>query len=301
MIYTITFNPALDYIVSVDNFRMGFTNRTDGETLLAGGKGINVSMVLQNLGYESTALGFIAGFTGEEIQRRLKESGCHTEFIMLPEGTSRINVKIKNVDGTEINSKGPEIDKASLDKLLTRLDILSEGDMLVLAGSIPASVPNSVYHDMMERLQDKGVLIVVDATGELLMNVLPLHPFLIKPNNHELGEIFGVTLRTAEEVAPYAEKLQKMGAKNVLVSMAGEGAVLAAEDGKIYKQPAPKGTLVNAVGAGDSMVAGFLAGWLKTKDYGEAFKMGVAAGSASAFSELLATKEEVEQLLAQMK
>ncbi len=301
MIYTITFNPALDYIISVENFRMGLTNRTDKETLLPGGKGINVSMVLKNLGLESTALGFIAGFTGEEIRRRVEKTGCRTEFITIPEGFSRINIKLKNVDGMEINGKGPDIDAESLNRLLCRLDTLKEGDVLVLAGSIPDSIPDSIYQDICKRLSDKNIIIVVDATKDLLMNVLPLHPFLIKPNNHELGDIFGVKLHTAEEVIPYARKLQEKGARNVLVSMAGEGAVLAAENGEVYKRPAPTGRLVNAVGAGDSMVAGFLTGWLKTKDYGEAFKMGVATGSASAFSELLATKEEVETLLMQME
>lgn len=300
MIYTITFNPALDYIVSVNDFKMGLTNRTDGETLLPGGKGINVSIVLKNLGVENTALGFMAGFTGKEISRRLEEIGCRTEFIEIENGFSRINVKLKNVDGTEINGKGPDIDKESLQKLLDRLDTLKKGDVLVLAGSIPSSLPDSIYQQICERLSGRGIIIAVDATRELLMNVLPFSPFLIKPNNHELGEIFGVTLRTAEEVIPYAEKLREMGASNVLVSMAGEGAVLAAADEKIYQREAPKGRLVNAVGAGDSMVAGFLAGWLKTGSYEEAFKMGVAAGSASAFSDLLATKEEVDGLLMQM-
>lgn len=301
MIYTITFNPALDYIVTIKDFKMGLTNRTDKETLLPGGKGINVSIVLKNLGLESTALGFVAGFTGKEICRRVEEIGCRTEFIEIQDGFSRINIKLKNVDGMEINGRGPDIDKESLEKLFTRLDALEEGDVLVLAGSIPASVPDSVYCDICKRLSGRGITIVVDATKDLLMNVLPLKPFLIKPNNHELGEIFGVSLQTAEEVIPYAEKLREMGAENVLVSMAGKGAVLAAADGKIYKGPAPKGTLVNAVGAGDSMVAGFMAGYLKTKSYGEAFKMGVATGSASAFSELLATKEEVENVLKQME
>lgn len=296
MIYTITFNPALDYIVSVKDFQMGMTNRTGEELLLAGGKGINVSIVLQNLGMESTALGFVAGFTGEEIRRQLEEMDCKTEFITVPKGLSRINVKLKNAEGTEINGKGPDIDGDSLQKLLTRLDALKEGDVLVLAGSIPASIPNSIYRDIMERLADRGILIVVDATKSLLLNVLELKPFLIKPNHHELGEIFGVTLQTRDEVIPYAKKLQEMGAANVLVSMAGEGAVLVAADGTVYQQPAPQGKLVNGVGAGDSMVAGFLAGWFHTGSYGEAFQMGLAAGSASAFSERLATKEEVEAL-----
>ena len=300
MIYTITLNPALDYIVSVKDFKMGMTNRTEEETILPGGKGINVSLVLKNLGFETTALGFIAGFTGEEIRRRLEEEGCKTEFIELSEGFCRINIKLKNVDGMEINGKGPHIDKESLVRLMNRLDTLESGDVLVLAGSIPATLPDSIYKDICETLSGRGIMLVVDATKDLLMNVVPLKPFLIKPNHHELGEIFGVTLRTAEDVMPYAVRLREMGAQNVLVSMAGEGAVLASADGGLYKRSAPKGNLVNAVGAGDSMVAGFLAGYLETNNYEEAFKWGVAAGSASAFSELLATKSEVDNLLQQM-
>lgn len=300
MIYTITFNPALDYIVSVENFKMGVTNRTDKEIMLPGGKGVNVSLVLKNLGLENTALGFTAGFTGAEIKRRLEEAGCRTDFIDIPEGYSRINIKLKNADGTEINGNGPDISAEKLDRLLTGLDALQAGDILVLAGSIPASIPDSIYRDIMERLADRDIMIVVDATRDLLLNVLPLKPFLIKPNHHELGDIFGVNLKTAKEVTPYAAKLQEMGARNVLVSMAGEGAVLVAEDGSVHVRPAPEGKLINGVGAGDSMVAGFVAGYLKTKNYAEAFKMGVATGSASAFSELLATKEEVERLLARM-
>lgn len=301
MIYTITFNPALDYILSVDDFRLGKTNRTAQETILAGGKGINVSIVLKNLGYESTALGFVAGFTGEEIQRRIEQLGCRAEFITIDSGMSRINIKLKSIDGTEINGQGPEIDEKSLDKLMARLQRLESGDVLVLAGSIPASIPDSIYKDIMEKLADRNILIAVDATRDLLVNVLENKPFLIKPNNHELGEIFGVKLDGRQEVIPYARKLQERGARNVLVSMAGEGAVLAAEDGRIYESEAPKGKLVNSVGAGDSMVAGFLAGWLETGDYGQAFRMGVATGSASAFSEQLATRQEAEKLLEQIR
>ena len=296
MIYTVTFNPSLDYFVTLDDFKMGRTNRTVTESMMPGGKGINVSAVLHNLGVETTALGFIAGFTGEEIRRKTMEMGFGCEFIPVDGGYSRINMKLKDFDGTEINGKGPEIGSEALDQLLTRLDSLKQGDGLVLAGSIPGSIPASIYRDIMERLADKGVLFVVDATGELLLNVLTYHPFLIKPNHHELGEIFGVELTSREDVVPYAKKLQEKGARNVLVSMSGEGAVLAAEDGQIYMSPAPRGKLVNAVGAGDSMVAGFLAGWMLQKDYGHAFRMGMAAGSATAFSEALASREDIQQV-----
>lgn len=293
MIYTVTFNPSLDYIVTVKEFALGKTNRTVTEQMLPGGKGINVSTVLANLGIESTALGFTAGFTGEEIVKRVQNLGFTCDFIRVPEGFSRINIKMKDFDGTEINGKGPVIGAAEVEQLFHRLDQLKEGDVLVLAGSIPASMPDSTYRDIMNRLSDKGILFVVDATGELLLNVLEYHPFLIKPNNHELGEIFGVQLKTREAVIPYARKLRERGARNVLVSMAGQGAVLVDENGAVYELPAPLGKLVNAVGAGDSMVAGFLAGWMFKKEYLHAFKMGIAAGSASAFSELLATEAEI--------
>ena len=300
MVYTVTFNPSLDYIVDVEDFRLGMTNRTCSEQMMAGGKGINVSIVLQNLGIENTALGFIAGFTGEEIRRQVAEMGIRAQFISIPEGISRINLKLRSIDGTEINGMGPSIGRAQLDALYEKLDTLTDKDTLVLAGSIPASMPSSIYCDIMERLYAKGVTFVVDATKQLLLNVLRYRPFLIKPNNHELGELFGVTLSTREAVIPYARKLQEQGARNVLISMAGQGDVLVAEDGSVHLTPAPKGTLVNAVGAGDSMVAGFLAGWQERHDYGHAFRMGVAAGSASAFSRYLATREEVERVFAQL-
>ena len=296
MIYTVTFNPSLDYIVSVNDFQLGLTNRTDSELILPGGKGINVSTILMNLGIDSTAFGFAAGFTGEEIIREVEAMGLRSDFIKIDSGISRINLKLKNIDGTEINGSGPEISEEKIEELLRKLDILGEGDILVLAGSIPASMPADMYSTIMERLQHKNVTFIVDATKDLLINVLKYKPFLIKPNNHELGELFDVKLTTREEVIPYGKKLQKQGARNVLISMAGEGAVLVAEDGSVYEAPAPKGTLVNAVGAGDSMVAGFTAGWIEKKDYRHAFYMGVSAGSASAFSEYLATKEEIMDL-----
>lgn len=297
MIYTVTFNPSLDYIVGVDDFKLGVTNRTSYEQMLAGGKGINVSYVLKNLGFESTALGFLAGFVGEELRKRLTEDGIRTDFLELEDGISRINVKLKSIDGTEINGMGPDIAPDKVKALRDKINELKTGDILILAGSIPQTMPDTIYMDIMADLQGKGVDIVVDATRDLLMNVLSYKPFLIKPNNHELGEIFGVELKKREDVVPYARKLQEKGARNVLVSMAGEGAVLIDENGEEYMSEAPKGKVVNAVGAGDSMVAGFVAGYLERKDYGYAFHKGLAAGSASAFSEQLATKEEVEALL----
>ncbi len=296
MIYTVTFNPSLDYIVTVDDFKLGLTNRTTTELMLPGGKGINVSIVLSNLGVKNTAFYFSAGFIGEEITRRIEESGINADYIRVEKGNSRINLKLKSIDGTEINGMGPDITEDNVEELMKKLDQVTRGDILVLAGSIPSTMPDSIYSDIMERLENRGVKIVVDATKDLLLNVLKFKPFLIKPNNHELGDIFGVELKTRESVIPYAKKLQEMGAKNVVVSMAGEGAVLIGSDGSVVMSEAPKGTLVNGVGAGDSMVAGFIAGWLQDGKLERAFKMGLAAGSASAFSEYLATKEEVMKI-----
>ena len=297
VIYTVTFNPSLDYIVSVKDFRPGMTNRTSSELMLAGGKGINVSIVLGNLGIKSTALGFIAGFTGDEIVRRLHNGGINSEFIKINDGISRINIKLKSIDGTEINGQGPHIDSSHIEQLMNRLRRLESGDVLVLAGSIPAGISDNIYKDIMDMLKDKGVQIVVDATSRLLTNVLEYNPFFIKPNQHELGDIFNVTLNTQEEVIPYALELKKMGAVNVCVSMGGKGAILVADDGNVYKAKAPDGILKNSVGAGDSLVAGFLSGWIEKKDYEYAFMKGVATGSASAFSERLATNGEVNDLI----
>jgi 1-phosphofructokinase len=300
MIYTVTFNPSLDYIVSVDHFQVGAVNRTNTELMFPGGKGINVSMVLKNLGYDSVALGFMAGFTGKEIVRLLDEREVKSDFINVAEGISRINVKLRSDEESEINGMGPAISAADIDKLYAQLDKLADGDVLVLAGSIPSVMPESMYMDIMKYLEDKNLHIVVDATKDLLMNVLPYHPFLIKPNNHELGEIFGVTLNTKEEVIPYAKKLQEKGARNVLISMAGEGALLVTEDDQVFESMPPKGKVKNSVGAGDSMVAGFIAGYMNSHDYEEAFYMGLCTGSASAFSDNLATKPEVTALLQQL-
>lgn len=307
MIYTVTFNPSLDYIVGVDNFQTGKVNRTSEEVIFPGGKGINVSIVLGNLGMKSTPLGFTAGFTGNEIKRLLHEFDIEDDFIDVDNGLSRINVKLRSLDGegaekkvieeSEINGMGPMIDQESLDQFYAQLDQLQKGDVLVLAGSIPTVLPSTMYRDIMARLQEKEILIVVDATKDLLINVLEYHPFMIKPNNHELGELFGVIIEDKDDVITYAKKLQEKGARNVLVSMAGDGAVFVAEDGSTYKMEAPKGKVKNSVGAGDSMVAGFVYGYLTEKDYEKAFHYGVCTGSASAFSENLATRDEVMNLL----
>ena len=297
MIYTVTFNPSIDYIVNVDNFMTGVVNRTSKEIIFPGGKGINVSMVLKNLGEESTALGFMAGFTGDAITRLLQEKGVTADFIHVTEGLSRINVKLRAQTETEINGQGPKIASEDIRKLYGKLDALQDGDTLVLAGSIPDTMPESMYMDIMEHLQNKKLNIVVDATRDLLMNVLAYHPFLIKPNNHELGEMFDVVLKTNDEIVEYAKKLQEKGARNVLVSMAGDGAILITEEGEVHVTPCPKGEVKNSVGAGDSMVAGFITGYLRSNgDYNEALKMGTAAGSATAFSEDVATGEKIMEL-----
>lgn len=298
MIYTVTFNPSLDYIVRVENFRAGTINRTYYENILPGGKGINVSIVLKNLGHDSTALGFMAGFTGREICARLEKFGVASDFIDVAEGLSRINLKMKSDEETEINGQGPKITDGDIEKLYEKLDTLKAGDILIISGSVPNTLPGDMYERIMSRLEGRGIEIVVDAEKDLLVNVLKFHPFLIKPNNHELGAIYGVELKKKDEVVPYAKKLQEAGAKNVLISMAGEGAVFISEKGDVLKSEAPKGKVVNSVGAGDSMVAGFMTGYLETGDYEKAFKMGLCTGSASAFSPDLATRPEVEALLA---
>lgn len=297
MIYTVTFSPCLDYAVWVSDLNLGEVNRVEKEQMLPGGKGINVSIVLHNLGYESMALGFVAGFTGREIESKVKEIGLRSNFINLEKGNSRINIKLKAQEETDINGIGPVIEEAHLNKLFAQLDRLNESDILVLAGSIPNGVSSTIYFEIMERLRENKVKIVVDATNDLLVNVLEKRPFLIKPNNHELGEIFNVELKNKDEIIFYAKKLQEMGARNVLVSMAGDGAIFLSEEGNCLESKAPKGQVVNSVGAGDSMVAGFLAGYLESENYEHAFKMGVATGSASAFSDQLAKREEVIKLL----
>ncbi len=302
MIYTITFNPALDYTVNVGEFKIGEINRTTYESIMPGGKGINVSYVLKNLGYDSTALGFIAGFSGMEIARIISESGLNSDFIAVSGGVSRINVKIKSSVETEINARGPEITEKHMKMLLTKIDNIKKGDTLILAGSVPSSVGENTYssileHMNLEHMNGSGVLVVIDAENNLLMNTLKYRPFLVKPNNYELCSIFNVPVSNDKDViAKYASVLHQLGAKNVLVSMAGDGAVLVTENACVLKCDAPKGDVINSVGAGDSMVAGFIAGWYEKHDYEYAFKMGVSAGSARCFSDKLAELEQVKKI-----
>lgn len=296
MIYTVTFNPSLDYVVQVEHFQGDAVNRTSEEHVYPGGKGNNVAVIASNLGMKSRALGFKAGFTGDAMEQMLQAFGCDTDFIALEEGVTRINVKVKSDDEFEINGQGPRIPEEKILQLYKKLAALESGDVLVLSGSIPNTLPDDMYERIMERLAGTGVRISVDATKDLLMNVLKYHPFLIKPNNHELGEMFGVRLESDDEIAEYARMLQEMGARNVLVSMAGDGAILITEDGSVLKQLPPAGEVVNSVGAGDSMVAGFLTGYLKTGSYKEALKLGTAAGSATAFTSWLADHEAIDKL-----
>lgn len=296
MVYTVTFNPAIDYIVHTEEMKLGETNRSEHEEMYFGGKGINVSIVLRELGIASKALGFTAGFTGEAIEKGLIDMGIDTDFVRLDSGNSRINVKIKAAEETELNGQGPHIDDKAISALYEKLDKLTDGDTLILAGSIPSSLPSDIYQRILERLSSRKIKAVVDATKDLLLNVLQYKPFLVKPNNHELGEMFGVTLKTDEEIEKYARKLKDMGAVNVLISMAGDGAMLIDEYGKMHRCGVCKGTVKNSVGAGDSMVAGFTAGSLQG-DYEYALKLGTAAGGATAFSDGLATKEKIAELL----
>ena len=299
MIYTVTFNPAIDYIVHTGTMQVGQVNRSQGEELYFGGKGINVSFVLHELGLPSKALGFVAGFTGAAIEAGIQEQGIATDFVHPDSGFSRINVKIKSGEETELNGQGPNISEAAVAELFEKLNQLQDGDVLILAGSIPNTMPADSYEKILAHLSDKKIKVVVDATKDLLLKVLPYHPFLIKPNNHELGELFGVTLHSIEEIATYAKKLQEMGAQNVLISMAGDGAFLIDETGKQHVCGVCKGTVKNSVGAGDSMVAGFVAGSMHG-DYEAALKLGTAAGGATAFSEGLAQRAEIERLLQQL-
>ena len=301
MIYTVTFNPAIDYVVRLDApLEVGQVNRAKGEDCVLGSKGINVSGVLAQLGHKSVALGFVAGETGAWLERGLAAQGIATDFIRLEQGMTRINVKIKAGQETELNGAGPDIPERAMQQLEEKLDALNENDILILAGSIPQSLAQDTYERLLARLDGKGVRCVVDATRDLLVNVLQYHPFLIKPNNYELGEIVGRELATDEEIIAAAHTLQAKGARNVLVSMAGDGALLVDESGEVHRIGCPKGRVVNSVGAGDSMVAGFVAGWLQSGSYTQALRLGTACGSATAFSLGLATKEKIDELLAQL-
>lgn len=299
MIYTVTFNPAIDYVVHLSGgLKPGAINRNVSEEYQFGGKGVNVSNVLRALGFDTVALGFVAGFTGDGLENGLREMGLQTDFIHVSEGMTRVNVKVKAAEETEINGIGPTITDADMARLYEKLDAITPEDTLVLSGSIPKCLPGDTYEKIMARLDGRGIRIAVDAEKDLLLNVLKYHPFLIKPNNHELGEMFGRVLKTDEEIAACARELQKRGGRNILISMAGDGAMLIDESGAFHRMGCPKGRVVNSVGAGDSMVAGFLAGVLKTNDYGYALKLGTAAGSATAFSIGLATGEQVDSLMA---
>lgn len=300
MIYTVTLNPALDYVVGVRQFVPGQTNRTQREAIVCGGKGINVSAMLANLGVKSRALGFAAGFTGEEIVRRVAAMGIEADFITLKEGFSRINVKLKSEQETEINGQGPEIAPKDIEELFGRLTGLREGDILVLSGSIPSSVKPDIYAGIMGQVSGRGVKCVVDAEKNLLLSTLKYHPFLIKPNRQELGTMFERELNTEEEIVACGRLLQEQGAENVLVSMAGNGSILIGGDGALYRQGVCRGRVINSVGAGDSMVAGFLAGFLEKKELSWALKLGTACGGATAFSEGIGTRENVEKLLLQL-
>lgn len=300
MIYTVTLNPAIDYLINLDNLEIGRINRVEDEKVYAGGKGINVSNMLKQLGHENTALGFISGFTGNFIVNTLMEKGINNKFIRLKNGFTRINVKVKGKEETEINGKGPVITDDELNELYKILENLNSSDILVLAGSIPSTLDDKLYENIMERIKDKNVKVVVDATKNLLLNVLKYKPFLIKPNNHELEEIFNIKLNNNEEIIKYAKKLKEMGALNVLVSMGKDVALLLTENDEVYVSNVAKGIVKNSVGAGDSMVAGFIAGYLNTNSYSEGLKLGAASGGATAFSYDIATKEYIDEIKKQI-
>lgn len=297
MIYTLTFNPAIDYIINVSDYTEGVVNRTSGEKILPGGKGLNVSIVLNNLKIDTVALGFVAGFSGKVIEDMLTSLGVRSDFIHLDEGFSRINVKIKSKKETEINGQGPKITKKAIEELYKKLGTLQDGDTLVLAGSIPSSLPDTIYCDILKFLAPKNINVIVDATKELLTNTLRYKPFLIKPNIFELEEIFKTKLTSDSDIIKCAKDLQQKGAKNVLVSLGESGAILLCDSGEIYKLGAPLGKVINTTGAGDSLIAGFLTGLCKKDDLQYALKMGISAGSASAFSHQLATEQEIIKIL----
>ena len=296
MIYTVTFSPALDYIVDLDELKVGAINRSKKEKMLAGGKGINVSFVLSNLGTKSVAMGFLGGFIGDYIQKQVQSKGIDCDFVRL-NGNTRINVKIKGMVETAINGQGPEVGEEKIEELIKKLEALNEEDILVISGAIPSNLPSDTYERILDRIKNQRVQLVVDTTKETLLKTLPHHPILVKPNKEELEELFSSSISNDEDLIFYAKKLIEMGAQNVIVSLGGEGAMLVKGDGSHLKQASPKGKAINTVGAGDSLVAGFLDEYVLSRDIEKAFKRGIATGSASAFSEELATLEEVEALL----
>ncbi|MBR3298325.1 MAG: 1-phosphofructokinase [Clostridia bacterium] len=301
MIYTVTLNPSIDYVVHLDRLVEGITNRTSGEEYYFGGKGINVSHVLAELDLDSTALGFVAGFTGEAIEKGTARERIKTDFIHLNSGVSRINVKIKSETETEINGQGPHIDDEALEQLMLKTDAIADGDTLIISGSIPKTMPDDVYERILERLKGRSIRIVVDATKKLLVNSLKYRPFMIKPNRQEISEIFGVEVNDEETTLTYARELKRMGAMNVLVSLGGDGAMLLDEFGKVHLEGALKGRVLNTVGSGDSMVAGFVAGYIRTNDYAYALRLGSACGNATAFLDGLATREKIAELMARFE
>lgn len=297
MIYTVTMNPAVDYTVKIPQLVLGEVNRTEKEAYFFGGKGVNVSIVLHNLGIKSIALGFVSGFTGQFIRQGIYSLGIKNEFIELPFGMTRINIKIKSDKETDINSIGPMIPEDSVDLLFKKMDKLKDGDYLVLAGAVPKNLDTEIYSDIIRHIKAKNIHIVVDAVKDYLLNTLKHNPFLVKPNRTELGQLFDKEINTETDIVIYAKKLQQLGAKNVLVSIGDKGAVLVTEDNQVICHDAPKGIVKNTVGAGDSLTAGFIAGYMQTKDFEYALRYGLAAGSATAFSETLASKIEIEQVL----
>ena len=301
MIYTVTLNPSIDYVINLEHLNTGCVNRVNSEHVYPGGKGINVSRILKTLGHDNVATGFVSNFTGDFITNSLSDLNIKSDFIKLDNGFTRINVKIKSDEETEINGGGPHISDEKLKELFDKLSELKEGDILVLAGSIPSTLKEDLYEKIMEQVKEYNVKVVVDATKNLLLNVLKYNPFLIKPNNHELEEIFNVKLECVDDIATYSRKLQEMGARNVLVSRGKDGAILITEDKELFISNVPKGIVINSVGAGDSMVAGFISGYTNSNSYEEALRLGAASGSATAFSSDLANKDLIDRLIREIK
>lgn len=301
MIYTVTLNPSIDYVIKVDKLTTGNINRVNEEHVYPGGKGINVTRILKSLDNDNIALGFVSGFTGDYIINSLQELNLKSDFIKVKEGFTRINVKVKSEEETEINGQGPKISEEELNQFYKVIDKLVDGDILILSGSIPSCLDERLYESIMKKVEDRDIKVIVDATKNLLLNVLKYKPFLIKPNNHELAEMFNVELNSTEDVVFYARKLKEMGAQNVLISMGKDGALLVTENDEVFASSVAKSEVVNSVGAGDSMVAGFIAGYLKSNSYEEALRLGAASGGATAFSSDLATREFIDKLVDEIK